>query len=296
MSEFKAGFVNIIGKPNVGKSTLMNGLVGERLSIITSKSQTTRHRIMGILNGDDFQIIYSDTPGIINKPQYKLQESMNNFVTGSLKDADVILYVVDIFEDIEGQNEFLEKIKSSTAPAFLIINKIDLDKKEELEQIARNWSQLEVFEQIIPVSALEDFNLDGLFKMVMEKIPVHPPYFAVDALTDKPERFFVSEIIREKIFTNYDKEVPYSTEVEVESFREEEDRIYIQAIIYVERDSQKGIIIGKQGSALRRIGTQANKDMETFLAKPIDLRLFVKVRDKWRSNSRDLKGFGYNQK
>lgn len=295
MNNFKAGFVNIIGKPNVGKSTLMNGLVGERLSIITSKSQTTRHRIMGILNGEDFQIIYSDTPGIIDAPQYKLQESMNTFVTGSLRDADVILYVIDIFETIEENSAFLEKLKNNPTPALLIINKIDLDKKSELDAMVQLWSELNIFKQIVPISALEKFNLGGLFTTVKELLPIHEPYFETDALTDKPERFFVSEIIREKIFQNYSKEVPYSTEVEVESFKETDDKIFIQAIIYVERDSQKGIIIGKQGSALKKIGIQANKDMEQFLAKSIDLRLFVKVRPQWRSNPRDLKGFGYTE-
>ncbi len=299
MSDFKSGFINIIGNPNVGKSTLMNALVGERLSIITSKAQTTRHRILGILNGEDFQMIYSDTPGIISNPQYKLQESMNKFVSGSLKDADVLIYVTDIFEyeEEEKRNLFLDKIASSdfTIPTYLVINKVDLDNKGKLDEVVDYWSQHGEFTEIIPISALEKFNLETLFDRLLEKLPVHPPYYDVDALTDKPERFFISEIIREKIFQNYTKEVPYSTQVEVESFNETEDKIYIQAIIFVERNSQKGIVIGKGGAALRKVGIAACKDAEQFLMKQVDLRLFVKVRDKWRSNTNDLKGFGYTE-
>ncbi len=295
--DFKAGFVNIIGNPNVGKSTLMNALVGERISIITSKEQTTRHRIMGILNGDNFQIVYSDTPGIIRDPKYKLQESMNSFVAGSMQDSDVLIYMTDIFEyeQEDKKNQFLAKILDSRLPAILVLNKIDLDQKEKTTEIINYWRKLNAFQEIIPISALEKFNLELLFDTILGMIPNHPPFFDQDALTDRPERFFVEEIIREKIFQNYSKEVPYSTQVEVEEFREEEGKNYIRATIYVERDSQKGIIIGKKGAALKKVGISACKDIELFLDKSIDLRLFVKVKEKWRSSSNDLRGFGYSQ-
>ena len=291
----KAGFVNILGNPNVGKSTLMNALVGQKLSIITSKSQTTRHRIMGIVNGDDFQIVYSDTPGIL-KANYKLQESMMRFVNTALSDADIILYVTDTFETIEKNIEYIEKINKTDAPVILVLNKIDLSNQEELEILVEKWAELIPRAIIYPTSALKKFNLERILNTVIELLPESPPYFPKDGpITDKTERFIVSEIIREKILTNYKKEVPYSVEVEVDSFKEEDKIIRIYANIFVSRDSQKGILIGHQGEALKKVGTAARIDMEAFFDKKVFIELFVKVNKEWRNNDRQLKRFGYNQ-
>ncbi len=295
----RAGFVNIVGNPNVGKSTLMNALVGERLSIITSKAQTTRHRIMGIVNGEDFQIVYSDTPGVL-KPNYKLQEQMLEFSRSALVDADVLLYVTDVQDTPDKNAEFLEKVKKiansqkSTAKVFLIINKIDLTTQETLESLVDFWHKQLPEAQIFPISAQERFGVDTLFAAIKDALPECPPFFDKDQLTDKPSRFFVDEIIREKILLNYDKEIPYSVEVEVESFKEEEKLIRISAIIFVERDSQKGIIIGKAGSALKRVGSQARKDIEAFFGKQVFLQLFVKVDRDWRSSQSRLRHYGYD--
>lgn len=290
--DHKAGFVNLIGNPNTGKSTLMNALVGERISIITSKSQTTRHRIMGIVNGDDFQIVYSDTPGVL-KPNYKLQESMLNFSKSALSDADVLLYVTDIYETAEKNSDFLDKVKESTVPILLVLNKIDLSNQEKIEDLTAFWQNLVPQAEIFPASALERFNVDNLLKRIKELLPLSPPFFPKDQLTDRTERFFVSEIIREKILINYKKEVPYSVEVEVEEFKEAEDIIHIRAIIFVARDSQKGIIIGHQGKALKKVGTQARIDMEEFFGKKIFLETYVKVSKDWRDSSTTLERFGY---
>lgn len=289
-SPHKAGFVNIVGKPNVGKSTLMNQLVGERLSIITSKAQTTRHRIMGILNGNDFQIIYSDTPGIL-KPQYELHESMMGFVKTSIEDADVLLVMVELGEKYD--EESMEPIKKAEGKVILVINKIDQAKGTQLEDKIKYWKEQVVADHYIPVSALEGLNINKLFETILSELPEHPPYYPKDELTDKPERFFVSEIIREKIFLNYKKEVPYSTEVVVEEFKEDEEIIRIRAIIYVERKSQKGIIIGKAGEAIKKVGIEARKDMEQFFQKHIHLETFVKVAENWRKAELKLKQFGY---
>lgn len=289
----KAGFVNIVGNPNVGKSTLMNDLVGERISIITSKAQTTRHRIMGIVNTSDYQIVFSDTPGVL-KPKYKLQESMLEFSKGALTDADEILYVTDVVEDPVKNADFLEKVAKEKVPVLLVINKIDLLKgQNELESIVARWKELLPNAEIFPTSAKEHFNVDNLMRRIVELLPPSPPYFGKDALTDKPARFFVTEIIREKILTNYEKEVPYSTEVIVEKFDEKEGAIHIMAVIYVERDSQKGILIGHGGSRLKKVGTEARKDIETFFGKKVYLELFVKVEPNWRSRENKLKEFGY---
>lgn len=289
----KAGFVNIVGNPNVGKSTLMNDLVGERISIITSKAQTTRHRIMGIVNTPDYQIVFSDTPGVL-KPKYKLQESMLEFSKGALTDADEILYVTDVVEDPVKNADFLEKVAKEKVPVLLVINKIDLLKgQNELESIVARWKKLLPNAEIFPTSAKEHFNVDNLMRRIVELLPPSPPYFGKDALTDKPARFFVTEIIREKILTNYEKEVPYSTEVIVEKFDEKEGAIHIMAVIYVERDSQKGILIGHGGSRLKKVGTEARKDIETFFGKKVYLELFVKVEPNWRSRENKLKEFGY---
>jgi GTPase len=288
----KAGFVNIIGSPNVGKSTLMNVLVGEKLSIITSKAQTTRHRIMGIVNGEDFQIVYSDTPGVL-KPNYKLQESMMEFVHTALTDADVILFVTDIYEDIKIEEHILHKIKNAKAKVLLLINKIDLATQEKLEEKVNYWKNEVPNSEVIPVSALEKFNVNYIFDRILENLPEGPGFYDKDQLTDKPEKFFVSEIIREKILTNYKKEIPYSVEVVVESFKDEEKIIKIRAEILVVRDSQKGIIIGHQGKALKKVGTEARKDMETFFGKQVFLELFVKVNKDWRDSDQQLKRFGY---
>ena len=291
----KAGFVNIIGNPNVGKSTLMNALVGERLSIITSKAQTTRHRILGIVNGDDFQIVYSDTPGIL-KPNYKLQESMMKFVRGALTDADVILYVTDTVEQNDEQGaEILEKIRRSGIPTLAVINKIDLTTQEELERLAERWQQELPDAVVVPVSAKEAFNLEALVRLIVERLPEGEAFYPKDTLTDKTLRFFASEIIREKILLNYAKEIPYCCEIEIESYKEEPAIDRIAATIYVARDSQKGIVIGHKGEMLKRVGRQAREDMERFLGKKVFLQMFVKVNDDWRNSERQLRRFGYEQ-
>ncbi len=288
----KSGFVNIIGNPNVGKSTLMNALVGERLSIITSKAQTTRHRIMGIVNGDDFQIVYSDTPGILN-PKYKLQESMLKFVNTAFADADIILYVTDIKETKDKNEKYLERLKKSEVPILLLVNKVDLSNQKELEEIVEQWHELLPKAEILPISALEKFNMGPLFDRILELLPEGPAYYPKDELTDKNERFFVEEIIREKILLLYQKEIPYSVEIAVEAFREEEKIIRISAVIFVSRDTQKGIIIGHKGEMLKRVGTEARKDMEEFFGKKIFIELFVKVRKDWRDSDSQLRKFGY---
>lgn len=295
-STHKAGFVNIVGNPNVGKSTLMNSLVGERISIITSKAQTTRHRIMGIVNTDDMQIVYSDTPGVL-EPNYKLQESMLNFSKSALMDADILLYVTDVVETPDKNRLFLDKVAHLDIPVLLVINKIDLlkDGQQELEKLVEEWKQLLPQAEIIPVSAKYRFNLDYLLKRIRDLLPDSPPFFEKDELTDKPARFFVTEIIREKILLTYEKEIPYASEVVVEEFKEEGDKIFIRAVIYVERDSQKGILIGKGGSALKKVGTLARKDMEEFFQKKIYLELYVKVEKDWRNRENKLKSFGYRQ-
>lgn len=292
----KAGFVNIVGNPNVGKSTLMNRLVGERMSIITPKAQTTRHRITGIVNTDDYQIVFSDTPGVL-KPRYKMQEAMLNFSEGALTDADILLYVSDVVEDPEKNAEFLQKVAKEKIPVLLVINKIDLLSGDggELVTIVNAWQNRLPNAEIFPISATEDFNVDNLMKRIVELLPPSPPYFGKDALTDKPARFFVTEIIREKILENYDKEVPYSTEVIVEKFEEKDKSIHIMAVIYVERDSQKGILIGRQGSMLKKVGMQARKEIEQFFGKSVYLELFVKVEANWRNRENKLKAFGYIQ-
>ncbi len=292
----RSGFVNIVGNPNVGKSTLMNALVGERLSIITSKAQTTRHRIMGIVNGEDFQMVYSDTPGVLS-PNYQLQRQMLEFSRSALVDADVLLYVTEVQDNTERNADFLEKVKRMAASGtrvFLIINKIDLTTQETLENLVEFWHTQLPEAEIFPISAQERFGVAQLFDAIKEALPEGPAFFPKDQLTDKSERFFVNEIIREKILLNYDKEIPYSVEVEVESFIEEEDIIRISAIIYCERDSQKGIIIGKAGSALKRVGSLARKDIEEFLQKRVFLQLFVKVDKDWRSNTGRLRHYGYD--
>lgn len=290
---FKSGFVNIIGNPNVGKSTLMNALVGERLAIITAKAQTTRHRIMGIVGGEDFQIVYSDTPGIL-RPSYKLQESMMGFVRGALKDADVILYVTDTVEKgDEASEEILEKVRLSAIPTIVVINKIDLSNQEGLEALVAQWHERLPEARIIPVSALEGFNVSGVFDNIMELLPEGAPYYEEGTLTDRPMRFFASEIIREKIFLNYDKEIPYSVEVVIEEYHEEPTIDRISAVIYVARDSQKGIIIGHKGAMLKKVGTAARLELEKFVGKKIFLQLHVKVDEGWRNSSRGLKRFGY---
>ncbi len=290
----KSGFVNIIGNPNVGKSTLMNALVGERLSIITSKAQTTRHRIMGIVSGDDFQIVYSDTPGIL-KPAYKLQEAMMKFVNGALTDADVILYVTDTVEQSERSAEILDNIRHSGIPTIVVVNKIDLSNPAALDALVEKWHQTLPEARIVPVSAKEKFNLDGLFKTILELLPEGPAFYPKDTLTDKTLRFFASEIIREKILRFYDKEIPYCCEIEIESYKEEPAIDRISATIYVSRDSQKGILIGHKGEKLKKVGQAAREDMEQFLGKKVFLQLFVKVSDDWRNNDRQLRRFGYEQ-
>ncbi len=294
MNKHQAGFVNIIGNPNVGKSTLMNALVGERLSIITSKAQTTRHRIMGIVNGDNFQIVYSDTPGIL-KPNYKLQESMMKFVSGAISDADVLLYVTDTVEKSDRSEEIIEKIAKSDIPTLLVINKIDLTTPEGLEDLVAQWRERLPKARIVPTSAKENFNIGGLFDMIVEQLPIAEPYYPKDTLTDKTLRFFATEIIREKILTNYDKEIPYCCEVSIEEYKEESTIDRISATIYVARDSQKGIIIGHKGEKLKRVGTQARIDMEKFLDKKVFLQLHVKVMDDWRNSDRSLRRFGYEE-
>ena len=288
----KAGFVNIVGNPNVGKSTLMNLLVGERISIATFKAQTTRHRIMGILNTEDMQIVFSDTPGVL-KPNYKLQESMLNFSESALVDADVLLYVTDTVEKPDKNAEFMEKVRNLKVPVLLLINKIDLTNQEDLVKLVDEWHEMLPEAEIIPISATSKFNVDYVMKRVKELLPDSPPYFDKDQWTDKPARFFVTEIIREKILLYYDKEIPYSVEVMVEQFKEEAKKIHISAVIYVERDSQKGIIIGKQGKALKKVATEARRDLERFFGKTIFLETFVKVDKDWRSSDKELRNFGY---
>ena len=293
--EHKAGFVNIIGNPNVGKSTLMNALVGERLSIITSKAQTTRHRILGIVNGDDFQIVLSDTPGII-KPAYELQSSMMGFVKNAFEDADILIYMVEIGEKELKDEAFFNKIVHSKIPVLLLLNKIDKSNQVELEEQIALWKEKVPNAEIFPISALENFNIQTVFERILALLPVSPPYYPKDALTDKPERFFVNETIREKILLNYDKEIPYAVEVETEEFLEEEHIIRIRTVIMVERDSQKGIIIGHKGTALKKVGTQAREDLEKFFGKKIHIETYVKVNKDWRSSEYQLRRFGYNQK
>ena len=291
----KAGFVNIVGNPNVGKSTLMNRLVGEKISIITSKSQTTRHRIKGIVNTDDYQIVFSDTPGVV-KPSYKMQEYMLEFSKSALVDADIILYVTDVVENIEKNLDFIDKVNKSDIPVLLVINKIDLTTQEKLEALFDKWKSLIPQAEIFPLSATENFNVDNLYKRIVELLLEGEPFFPKDELTDLPSRFFVNEIIREKILQYYDKEVPYSVEVEVEEFKEDDKRINIMAVIYVERSSQKGIIIGSQGEALKKVGTQARLDIEAFFGKKVFLNLYVKVLKDWRNKDSELKNFGYANK
>ena len=289
----KAGFVNIVGNPNVGKSTLMNQLVGERISIATFKAQTTRHRIMGIVNTPDMQIVFSDTPGVL-KPNYKLQESMLAFSESALTDADILLYVTDVVENPEKNMEFLEKVQKMDIPVLLLINKIDESDQKTLGDIVEKWHALLPNAEILPISAKNKFGVDILLKRIQELLPESPAFFDKDQLTDKPARFFVSEIIREKILLYYDKEIPYSVEVVVERFKEDEQKIHINAVIYVERDSQKGIIIGHQGVALKKVSTEARKALEKFFDKHIFLEVFVKVDKDWRSSQRELDNFGYN--
>lgn len=288
----KAGFVNIVGNPNVGKSTLMNVLVGEKVSIATFKAQTTRHRIMGIYNTDDMQIVFSDTPGVL-KPNYKLQESMLNFSTSALTDADILLYVTDVVETPDKNSEFMEKVKVMNVPLLLLINKIDLTDQNKLIELVDNWKTLLPQAEIIPISASNRFNVDYVMKRIKELLPDSPPYFEKDQWTDKPARFFVNEIIREKILLYYDKEIPYSVEVMVETFKEEARKISIQAVIFVERDSQKGIIIGHQGKAIKKVASEARKDLERFFGKTIYLETFVKVDKDWRNSDKELRNFGY---
>ena len=289
----RSGFVNIIGNPNVGKSTLMNALVGERLSIITSKAQTTRHRIMGIVDGEDFQIVYSDTPGIL-KPAYKLQESMMNFVRGAVDDADVILYVTDTVEQSDRSDEIVERIVHSGIPAIVVINKIDLSTPEALEAIVDRWHKKMPDAEIVPVSAKEKFNMKGLLEAILRRLPEGEPFYPKDTLTDRPMRFFASEIIREKIMLSYDKEIPYCCQIEIDSYKEEPAIDRISATIYVARNSQKGIVIGHKGEKLKRVGQAAREDLERFLGKKVFLQLFVKVSEDWRNDQRQLRRFGYD--
>lgn len=291
----KAGFVNIVGNPNVGKSTLMNLLVGERISIATFKAQTTRHRIMGILNTEDAQIVFSDTPGVL-KPNYKLQEAMLRFSRSALRDADVLLYVTDMVESPEKNSDFIAEVRKLDVPVLVLINKIDLADQQQLIKKVEQWHEIIPEAEILPISAIAKFNVDTVMKRVMELLPDSPPYFEKDALTDKPARFFVTEIIREKILLHYDKEIPYVCEAAVEHFKEDESKIYIKAIIYVERESQKGIIIGHEGSALKKVATDARRELEKFFGKRIFLEIYVKVDKDWRNSDRQLRRFGYDQK
>lgn len=293
--EHKAGFVNIIGNPNVGKSTLMNAFVGERLSIITSKAQTTRHRILGIVNGDDFQMVLSDTPGII-KPAYEMQKSMMDFVKSAFEDADVLVYMVEIGEKELKDEDFFNKIIHSKIPVLLLLNKIDKSNQEQLEEQLELWKNKVPNAEIYPISALENFNVQEVFDRIVALLPQSPPYYPKDSLTDKPERFFVNEIIREKILLHYDKEIPYAVEIETEEFLEDEKIIRIRSVIMVERETQKGIIIGHKGAALKKVGVEARSDLEKFFGKQIHIEMYVKVNKDWRSNSYQLRRFGYNQK
>ena len=288
----RAGFVNIIGNPNVGKSTLMNALVGEKLSIVTAKAQTTRHRIMGIVNGDDYQIVYSDTPGIL-KPNYRLQQSMMNFVDTAIGDADIILYVTDTIENGDKNEEYIAKLKKIDCPVILVINKIDISSQEQVRELMGWWQQQLPKATIFPASAQEKFNLDNIFDAIVANLPYAPAWYDKDVFTDKNLRFFASEIVREKIFLNYKEEIPYSCEVVVEEFKEGEERYDISAVIYVMRDTQKGIIIGKGGQSLKKVGTQARIEMEDFFQKKVFLRLFVKVDEDWRESKKELRKFGY---
>ena len=288
----KAGFVNIIGNPNVGKSTLMNALVGERLSIITSKAQTTRHRILGIVNAEDYQVVFSDTPGII-KPAYELQESMMDFVKTAFEDADVLVYMVETGEKDLKNEAFFKKIKNVKVPVLLLLNKIDQSSQTDLENQVSYWKETLPNAEIHPISALENFNIETVMKRIVDLLPESPPYYPKDQLTDKPEKFFVSETIREKILIHYKKEIPYSVEIEIEEFKEEAKIIRIRAVIMVERDTQKGIIIGHKGTALKRVGTEARMDLQKFFAKKIFMELYVKVNKNWRSSNSQLKRFGY---
>lgn len=293
-TEHRAGFVNIIGNPNVGKSTLMNALVGEKLSIVTAKAQTTRHRIMGIVNTDDYQIVYSDTPGML-KPNYRLQEDMMKFVDAAIGDADIILYVTDVVEKADKNGEYIQKLQRVECPVVVAINKIDISDQPKVLQLMSYWQELLPDALVIPVSAKERFNLDSILNAIVSKLPVSPPWFDKDQFTDRNLRFFASEIIREKILENYSQEIPYSCEVAVESFKEGKDRYEISAVIFVMRDSQKGIIIGKAGSALKKTGTEARIEMEDFFQKKVFLQLFVKVDSDWRENRRELRKFGYEE-
>ncbi len=295
MENHKAGFVNIIGNPNVGKSTLMNALIGEKLSIITSKAQTTRHRILGIVNSDNFQVIFSDTPGII-KPAYELQESMMDFVKSAFEDADVLIYMVEIGEKELKDEQFFKRINHSKIPVLLLLNKIDKSNQEVLETQVAYWTEKVPNAEILPISALEKFNIQTVFDRIIDLLPVSPAFYPKDQLTDKPERFFVNEAIREKILLHYKKEIPYAVEVVTESFEEDEKIIRINAVIMVERETQKGIIIGHKGSAIKRVGQEARQDLEKFFGKQIHIELFVKVNKNWRSNQNQLKRFGYQKK
>ena len=288
----RSGFVNIIGNPNVGKSTLMNALVGEKLSIVTAKAQTTRHRIMGIVNGEDYQIVYSDTPGIL-KPNYRLQQNMLNFVDTAIGDADVILYVTDTVEKSDKHAEYVEKLQKVDCPVILVINKIDISNQEKVLELMAWWKEQLPKADIFPASAQEKFNLENIFDAIVSKLPLAPPWYDKDVFTDKNLRFFASEIIREKIFLNYSQEIPYCCEVEIEEFKEGEERYDISAVIYVMRNTQKGILIGKGGSSLKKVGTQARIDMEEFFQKKVFLKLYVRVDPDWRENKKELKKFGY---
>jgi GTP-binding protein Era len=291
----RSGFVNIIGNPNVGKSTLMNALVGEKLSIVTAKAQTTRHRIMGIVNGDDYQIVFSDTPGIL-KPSYELQEAMMNFVDTAIGDADIIIYVTDVYESSEKNKEYVDKLNLLSVPVIVVVNKIDkIEDPNVLDELVEKWHGLVPKADILPMSALTKFNTDILLNKIVSLLPKQPAWYDRDVFTDKNLRFFASEILREKILENYSKEIPYCTEVVIESFKEEDELYSIEAVINVVRESQKGIIIGKKGAALKRVGTQARKEMENFFEKKVFLKIFVKVDPSWRENKRELKRFGYIQ-
>ena len=294
MSSHKSGFVNIIGNPNVGKSTLMNAMVGEKLSIVTAKAQTTRHRIMGIVNGDDYQIVYSDTPGIL-KPNYRLQQNMMNFVDAAIGDADIILYVTDTVETADKNADYVAKLQRLDCPVIVVINKIDLSDQPRVMELMEYWKAQLPKAEVIPASARERFNLESIFDKIVEKLPLSPPWYDKDTFTDRNLRFFAQEIIREKILLNYSQEIPYCCEVEVESFKEGEERYEISAVIYVMRDSQKGIIIGKKGAALKKVGTEARIDMEDFFQKKVFLSLYVKVDPDWRESRRELRRFGYEE-
>lgn len=289
---FKSGFVNIIGNPNVGKSTLMNAMVGEKLSIVTAKAQTTRHRIMGIVNGEDYQVVFSDTPGIL-KPNYRLQQDMVNFVDAAIGDADVILYVTDTVEKPDKNSEYVDKLSKLTCPVIIVINKIDISEQAKVLELMNYWKEKVSAAEIIPASAQEKFGLENIFRTILEKLPVCPPWYDKDAFTDKNLRFFAEEIIREKILLNYKEEIPYCCQAQVETFKEGADRYDISAVIYVMRDSQKGIIIGKKGAALKKMGTEARIEMEDFFQKKVFLQLFVKVAPDWREDKRELRRFGY---